>query len=92
MLEAAATFAFVDDQAKSQGRERAAEAHELHALLVVTAPQLHRRAVKRALRQSQPQLRRRLQIMRACAAGAEDGASSSGMQHNRYDRAELHKG
>jgi hypothetical protein len=63
-----------------QGREpigeRAAEAHELHAPLVVTAQQLLR-MFKRALRQCRPQLRRRLQIMRAQAAGAEDGASSS---------------
>ncbi len=41
------------NQVTRQGRERAAAAHELHALLVVTAQQLLH-MLKRALRQRRP--------------------------------------
>jgi hypothetical protein len=63
-------------QKKRQGEERAAVAQQQHALLVAIAPQLHHCAVKRATRPREPQLRMRLQIMRAHAARAKENASS----------------
>ena len=88
VLEAAAASASVNgtSQVNSQSSQMAAAAaQQLHALLAVTAPQLQRRELKRALRQHEPQLGRRLQVVRACAAGGEDGASSGGVQHKRHD-------
>ncbi len=82
-LDAAAAFASVDgaDQALRQGRQRAADAQQLLALLVVAAPKLHGRTLEHARRQREQQLRRRLQVMRARAAAVEDGASSGGIQY-----------
>ena len=76
-------------QAKSQGRERAAAAKQLHALRVVAAPRLQRRELKRARRQRECEWRRRLQVMRAHDAEVEDGASGNGAQHDRRDVTKL---
>lgn len=95
-LEAAVDLAPIicTSQARSQGRKRAAEAQQLRALRVAVAPRLQRRAVERALRQREAgwkQLRRRLQIVSAHAAGAEDVASGGGVQYKRCDGGDLRK-
>ena len=72
-LEAAAAFVPVDgtSQAKGQYGQRAAAAQQLRTLPAVAAAQLPRREFKRALRQREAELHRRLQMMRARAAGAK---------------------
>ena len=86
VLEAAAAFAPANStsQAKSQDRKRAAAAQQLQALGAVAAPQLQRCELKRALWQREVELHRRLQIMRAQAAGTKDGARGCGGKHKSY--------
>ena len=90
-LHAAAAWLSVDGtrQEKSQGRQRAAGTQQLRALRVAAAPRLQRRELERARRQRECEWRRRLQVMRAHAATAEDGASGGGVQHDRRDATEL---
>ena len=78
-------------EAKRNGGERAAATQQLQTLVAVT-PQLHGRAFERTARQRELQLGRRLQVVRAQAAGAEDGASGGGVQHETHGVAELRKG
>jgi hypothetical protein len=88
VLEAAAACTSFQGsrQANSQGRHMAAAAaQQQHALLAVATPQLQRGELERALRQREPQAGGRLQVMRARAAGGEDGASGGGVQHKRHD-------
>jgi hypothetical protein len=77
VFKAAAACMFVHGtgQQKRQCEGRAAVAQQQHALLVAIAPQLHPCTIKRATRQREPQLRMRLQIMRAHAARAKENAS-----------------
>ena len=78
-LKAAAAVVSVDGARKATGqvRQGAAAAQQLRTLHAVAAPRLQ------GARYREPELRLRLCVMRARAAGAEDVASGGGVRRKR---------